>query len=110
MIHETKDTKIIGGAGKFFEANNQLKEVFVSEDGQYFFTVSASNFHCKQHGHKLFRVTRAQATKPEAKQASEPARPELKTEAVPVPPPKNKGGRPPRKPAGEQGETTKKQE
>lgn len=119
MIYDTKDKKLISGAAPFFEANQQLKEMYASEDGQYFYTVSASNYHCKQRGLKLFRITRAQIPKPEEKPeavktepakipaAHEPAKPELKTEAKKVPPPKKKAGRPTGKPAGKTGENAK---
>ena len=107
MVHETKDTKLISGAAPHFEAHPGLKEVFVSSDGQYFHTVSASNYHCKSKGLKLYRVTRAQMPKaakveppkqPAAeptKPAAEPAKPEIDETPKTVPPPKNKGGRPP---------------
>ena len=97
MVHETKDTKLISGAAPYFEAQPQLKEVFVSADGQYFHTVSASNYHCKSKGLKLYRVARAQMPKkepPPLPKKQEPAKPELNSEAKVVPPPKNKGGRP----------------
>ena len=94
MIYDTKDKNLISGAAQFFEANLQLKEIYASEDGQYFYTVSSSNYHCKQRGLKLFRITRAQIPKPESKPApAEPAKPELKTEARKVPP-KKRASRP----------------
>ena len=72
MIHETNDPKLISGAAEFFKANPAMKEMFVSEDGQYFFTVSASTYHIKQRGLKLFRLERAQVEET-AKSASKPA-------------------------------------
>ncbi len=103
MVYDTKDKKLISGAVQFFEANRTMKEIYASEDGQYFHTVSNSNYHCKQHGLKVFRITRAQAiqqAKPAETAKSEPAIPEIKTEAKVVPPPKKKAGRPAAKPAG----------
>ena len=97
MVHETKDTKLISGAAPHFEAQPLLKEVFASADGQYFHTVSASNYHCKAHNVKVYRITRAQMPKkeppPEPKK-HEPAIPEIDQTPKTVPPPKNKGGRP----------------
>lgn len=108
MIYDTKDKKLISGAAPFFEANLQLKELYASEDGQYFNTVSASNYHCKQRGLKLFRITRAQVPKPGSKPAPpEMAYPEINTEAKKVPPAKKKAGRPAGKPAGKTGENAK---
>jgi hypothetical protein len=99
MVFDCKDKNLIGGSVELFNANRGINEIFVSEDGQYFHSVSASNYHCKQHRLKLFRITRAQLPKPEEKpapkaKADEPAKPELKAEAKTVPPPKKKAGRP----------------
>lgn len=99
MIFDCKDKNLIGGSVDLFKANHSIKEIYASEDGQYFHSVSASNYHCKQHGLKLFRITRAQLPKPEEKpapkaKAAEPAEPEIDTTAKKVPPPKKKAGRP----------------
>lgn len=94
MIHETKDPKLIDGSVEHFERNPSIKEMFVSEDGQYFFSVSRSNYWCKTRGLKLYRIMRSQLPKPEAKTAkavkTEPAEPEISKEPRVVPPAKKK--------------------
>ena len=90
MIHNCEDKRLIAGSKEYFEANPDLKEVFVSGDGQYFLTVSKANFHCKNKTVRLYRVKKTQldtskkpiSEKPkEAKTAPEKTEP-VKTETV----------------------------
>ncbi len=128
MVHETKDTKLISGAASHFKENAGIKEMYVSEDGQYFHSVSSSNYHCKQRGLKVFRITRAQVKaleeKPKAVKTepaktppaeptqpaaakTEPAIPEIDKTPKKVPPEKKKAGRPAGKSAGNAGKNAK---
>lgn len=128
MIFDCKDEKLISGAFQYFEANRRIKEIYVSEDGQYFHSVSSSNHHCKPRMLKLFRITRAQLPKPEEKPKAvktepakkpaaeptqpaaahhEPAIPEIDKTPKKVPPAKKKAGRPAGKSAGNAGKNAK---
>jgi hypothetical protein len=80
MIHETKDQKLIDGSIEHFERNPTVKELFASEDGQYFFSVSRSNYHCKTRGLKLYRISRSQIEKSAPEPKPEKKAPEKKAE------------------------------
>ena len=84
MVFECKDKKHINGSVEYFAARPTLKEIFVSEDGQYFESVSRSNFHCKAHDLKLFKIDRAQIPKPAPKEPEKKA-PEAKAPEAKAP-------------------------
>jgi hypothetical protein len=106
MIHETKDIKLIDGSAEFFAGNPTIKEMYASEDGQYFFTVSASNHHCKARNLKLFKIARSQVAKPvpQAPPEPPPEAPKTTPQATAPAPPKA----PPKAPAAKGKKAQKK--
>lgn len=109
MIYDCTDKKLISGSVEFFAANLAIKELFVSEDGQYFHSVSRSNYHCKTNGLKVFRIKREQLPtekKPAAEKQPE-KQPEKTAEKEPEkakePEPKKAG-----RPAGSKSNATNK--
>ena len=57
------DKELIKTSAQYFKDNEDKNEIFVSTDGQFFWTINQSSFHCKTIKTAPSRITRSMAEK-----------------------------------------------
>lgn len=56
-----QDKKLIEKSAQYFEAKQDLQQIYVTSDGQYFYTENATTYHAQQNSVEVFIITREMA-------------------------------------------------